>query len=87
MLKVNDNMLLLAGPQHGVLVDRVSEKPVREFSLRDLHEDRLVYVHSGEESISHDHMLLQIHDGQHITYLLFDIDIKPKVDHVHIILT
>ena len=66
------------GPDHGMLVDHLTGEQVTSFSLIDLHQDRLAYLHSGDNA-KHDHVLLQVTDGDKTKHVLFNIEIKPKV--------
>ena len=73
----------LAGPQFGHICHTSQpDVALRTFSLSDLHDNNIVYVHEGAEQTGHDsldYVMLQATDGMRMLNVLLKVIIHEKV--------
>ncbi|XP_068600398.1 FRAS1-related extracellular matrix protein 2-like [Brachionichthys hirsutus] len=67
-------------PRHGrVQVAFTDHEKTRVFSIKDIFEGKISYIHSGEETMS-DGFQLDVSDGIHIVAVMVKVNVKPVDD-------
>lgn len=75
--------MVVVGPSHGQIVNKVHNVSVSEITLKDWTNEKLAYK-IGNSKATSDQALFQIFDGYHTLNFLLDITIRKQVmHHIH----